>query len=691
MTVSPLLCERWAAKAPANLCLCSDEALFNLCRRSREDAPVFGAALGEMLARWFVGDAATDGQLSLEGEILRWMPDGRLPERLLSARISEASRADVPVLLESVRSLWNSCDGETGRVIGDLVARRLDMLLNRTDGFVPVFDPTDGRSVFVPFRLVPRPANTVAAMDLSGCPVEGWVSAAERVLGREWTMSVAIHQRRDTPSLCGSSFMLPLLVAKLRREGRLPSFAPWQLLFTGSIAPDGSAMPVQTEEKVAGVRARFQKGVRLVAPSDAAFADETRGVDPIPSGLCGDDLLRALRRKVEALSSCGMSRNYALSRLPEFAIEMRHETYGKWDRQIARVDAMLRVLGRHSAPEQHLLLLMLKSAAYCHSGRTEEALRVNRQAQDFARENGLVGEALRLEIEAMVDFQDSQRFDDISRVSEGLWERIRQAELPDEKRLDLLMRYHGTMGQIQMELALLGVDDDAREESRRSVNAALAAANRLGRDGDILQDLNYLGLWFALFDPDAEEFAEIANEAHGLCQGLESDGERIKNEAYLARILLTADYVRWRRSGVVPAGWEAHAELPRGCEDWLPATCFKMKGALLVASGRINEGRDAFRDGERILPFREWWQGTGDDVLFAGSVYAQIRLELLVQAYCSLLSIGDEVSALEYAGHARRLLAMCPDVVVRGRVGELAALIEGASRADPRTFPLLYY
>lgn len=694
MNVTPLTIEGWACRAPENLCICTDGELIELCQRAGCDLSALGAGLGELVVRWLIGDSGGRSSDSLEGRICGLLPQGRFPERLVVAKLKGCPSSEASETLAAVRAQWASSDPE----VGEMISSRLETLLCRTDGFVPVFDSNDGRSVFIPFQLLSRAKSDEGfAIDSAGELIKGWNGPAGQVLaGSEWRMKVHFRQRKDAPCLCETSFMLPLLVARCLRERALPDFVRWQLLFTGSIAPDGCVCPVRTEEKAAGVEARFQKDVRLVSPSDSEFADELRSVDPIRTGICGEDLIDALRCKIEALSTCRMSRDYALSRLPDFDRELRHETLGEWDRQIARVDAMLKVLGRYSAPRQYLQLLMLKSAAYCHSGRTALALQENRRAKEFAEANGLVYEALRLAIEELVEFQDSQRFDEIGELSTSIEERISSAKLSETERHDLRMRFCGTIGQVQMERGLLKLDAAAPNCARRLLNQAMESARELERldrgrhDGDVLQDLNYMHLWHVFFDPASSDLKELAEEMRRNCQGLASDGEKVKNAAYEARQEMLYAYLRWKKSGEVPDDWELLPPPGRGSDSWLMSSFMKMKGALLAASGKGEEAAEAFERGDNALPKRDWWK-SDEDVLSAGGVFAQIRLELLVQAFCSLVAVGLTDKSEGYRRQGLALIEELPNVRKRVGVSGLEALLKHRGVPDPRALPVLYY
>ena len=689
-----LVCGCWAAEAPENFVLLSDDELKRTYSRTGCDRQAAGACLGELVVRWLVGDSDRKDVADIERFLAGEMPGGCIPDELLALRVCPASE-NVPA------RLWEARDGQTldCEVVEPIVRHRVSSLFSGLDGYVPVYSLVDKMASFIPFNLVSRQDGGPSAVDCAGNVIEAWNEAAWQVLGDEWRMEVHYRQRSDAPVLFGRSFMLPLQVALWKRRGDLPAFLPWMMLFTGVIDKNTGVQPVQVEEKRSGVAARYQHDVKLVAPSGEHFADELCGIDALPVGLKDEKLLKAVRDRVETLSTLWMSRgyrDYALRRLPDFDCELRHETLGEWDRQIARIDAMLKVLGRHSATKQYLQLIMLKSAVYCHSGRTALALQENQKAREFAESNGLVYEALRLAIEELVEFQDSQRFDEIGELSGPLEERIASADVTETQRLDLRMRFNGTMGQVQMERGLLGLDAEAENRARELLEQALECAKELERieqgrrGGDVLQDLNYKHLWHVLFRPESPELEELAEEMRQNCQSLASQAESVKNAAYESRQKMLLHYLEWKKSGRVSGNWRLITSPDRGSSSWLKASFMKMKGALLAASGKGEEAKNAFKEGTEALPVCGWWK-LEDDVLSFGGVFAQIRLELLVQAFCSLLAVGLIDAAEDYRRQALTFVEEFPNVRKRAKFQELEDLLRSEVAPDPRALPILYY
>ena len=686
---SPLICNRWAVEAPENLVLLTGDELIRTYRQSGCDRQSAGACLGELVIRWLVGDSDRGEAKAIERFLREVSPDESIPDGLLTLRL-DPSPDKIP------SRIWNDKGDVDQSVVEPMVRERLASLFSSVDGYVPVYSLEDRSAAFVPFHLELAAREGIAAIDASGRVIEAWNAAAGQVLGPKWCMKVHYRQRQDAPALVGRSFMLPLQVALWKHEGKLPAFSPWALLFTGVIEVDRGVLPVQTDEKQRGVEARFQHDVKLVAPSDVDFAEETSGIDAIPAGLVGENLLKAVRARIEALSQSWMSRSYILHRLPDFDFEIRHETLHGWDCQIACADEMMKVLGRISAPKQYLRLLMLKSAAYCHSGRTSQALLTNRQAREFAEANGLVYESLRLAIEELVEFQDSQRFDEILQLANVLDERISSAKVTESENLDLRMRFNGTMGQVQMERGLLGLDSEAIRKAKQLLREAVFCANELeslepGKySGEVLQDVNYLFLWYVLFDPESPDLQECKEEMLTNCRRLESESERIKNSAYESRQLMLMAYLRWKRTGEVSEGWERIPAPARGSESWLAASFWKMKGALLASAGQSAYALAAFDSGNAALPVRDWWKDQ-EDLLSSGGVFAQIRLELLVQAFCSLSALGRNEAAEDYRNQARSLIDELPGVRKRIGFSELEKLLISPEKSDPKTLPVLYY
>lgn len=150
------------------------------------------------------------------------------------------------------------------------------------------------------------------------------------------------------------------------------------------------------------------------------------------------------------------------------------------------------------------------------------------------------------------------------------------------------------------------------------------------------------------------------------------------------------DYLEWKKSGRVSGNWRLIPAPGRGSDSWLTASFMKMKGALLAASGRGEEAEKSFKEGADALPVRDWWK-CEDDSLSFGGVFAQIRLELLVQAFCSLSAVGMTDEADNYRKQAEELIKDFPNVRKRARFNELEDFVKDRTHANPRDLPVLYY
>ena len=174
------------------------------------------------------------------------------------------------------------------------------------------------------------------------------------------------------------------------------------------------------------------------------------------------------------------------------------------------------------------------------------------------------------------------------------------------------------------------------------------------------------------------------------CRSLGSEAECVKNAAYEARQEMLSHYLKWKRTGSVSGDWERILPPGRGSHSWLKASFMKMRGALLAASGRGDEAAKAFKEGADALPMCKWWK-CEDDSLSFGGVFAQIRLELLVQAFCSLSAVGLIDDAEGYRGQALALVEEFPNVRKRAKFQELDDLLKCKEAPDPRALPILYY
>ena len=579
-------------------------------------------------AELFVRDFLNRG--SAEAEINAALPNGELKH--FWRRINEdfLDLRDKTEVLNG--DLWK-CKNDFSRKCHAAVRKRLLSLCIDTDGFIPVFCGKD--AFFIPFHFAEGPAGIE---DLAGDPISSWQAPYTELFGAVFRYKCVVHcdQSPVLPELTGNSLMLPLYLAYLRKIGEI-QYDHLRLLATGSVA-GGRLKAVETVEKAAALEKCFSDAF-LFFPESSQYCSAKHNEVPLPP-LELDQVKEVVQKHVEAAGLFVPTIKYALERLKVLCAE-REINYRSWDLMLRRVKNNSRAILSRRDPRNHLLYLMLESSILCHMGRTREALVLNRKAREFAKKNGFTREQLRLEIEELVELQDEERFADIADVADELRLRIEKFGDPD-----LLMRYCGTMGQAHCYGFLAGIPGFDRRKGReffeQALNYALARPRELENEIDfeknIGQDLNYIFLWYALFEPETAACEDARRDAaeHYRCQCQRCGAAQKGGFRFLNRIKAFSVYRRWLMDGKAPGSGKIPEALEiEDPEDWLAATTGKYVGALQAAAGNTAEAADIFTEYTDVL------SGAKDPIL------RFIQMTILAEAWRSTGEAKYKSEALE--------------------------------------------
>lgn len=495
-------------------------------------------------------------------------------------------------------------------------------------GFIPVYSP-DGSGYLLPFHFTEKkdPENTAPAIyDLDGQIVENWLENYRKIISPIADSDCIIHCRQEFLPfpLSGPSFMLPLYLAAERKFSQgFPQYDRFRLLSTGEISGN-QLIPVKTAEKAAAVRKAFPDAVFLY-PENIEFSTHPSLIRLSCSAEL-PEVMEQICRIIEARSLILPDYRYAMKRLKKIEEETRHDNHNRWDFMLSRLETNAAAINEYRDPELYLLCLMLKSSIFCHMGDTGKALEWNHKAKDFAAKHHFEKQLLRLEVEELIDFQDLEDFDSIQYL-------LRQQNLAGNIELcgddDLRMRFYGSMGQVHAYGYLSGIEDFSKEKSLELFQKAVQCACRLDSDEDIAQDLNYIHLWHAVFDPGspAENKAWLDASNHIRCQLRNKPERQKKNEYFLRRQRAFAFYRTLLRNGSAASDLR-DLRLPAGqADDWLFAVTNKYLGALSAASGDktgaerdFNEALEIFKESKnpilsliRMTILAEAWRSLGDE------------------------------------------------------------------------------
>lgn len=674
---------RQLREKPENLQFASVEQLIAEAGCQRDFPRLRARALAELVTRWFVAPARAS---KMDAELRRLLPESLL------CRLVLLRSETCPRVVDETSPLAEV--GEAERVVEFEIRQRLIRLLNRTDGFIPVFATQNGGFAFLPFQLIEGGAGKVYYAD-GQTEIQEWTSGCSRLLNAEgFSCKVFISPDPAVPTLVGNSLMLPVFLALKRRRNyfkdRGMEFAPWRLLATGAFSANDQLMPVRTEEKVEGCEHVFPDSV-FVYPDDAKV--ETRpGLTPLPLEERPEEILARVSKALEQRGVAVMSLRYVKNRIADVTDEIRYRTTANWRTRIAWIEHLLESVNQERNPSLALAYHMLLAESCCHAGLTKRAMEENALARRLAQETGNVGIGLRLQVELMVNLQDSARLEEGLALATKIEHEL--AGYSGEDRDDLLMRLNGTKGQLLAESALLALPGRNAEDDRQNALVAFKAARQLAwniaeetgspeAEREVAQDMNYVCLWYALFDPESEAaeaaFRDARNHIEKNLARPEFAETKQVNMNHYTRIFAKRVYSSWRNG----SGKISPADCPSfggKVDRWIFAVYARCLGAVLAATGHVDEAAGIFDEAERQLTQDE----CGETVVLG------IRLTLLAQGHASLM--GTRRAEL---GAKCRELALC---IQRDfpYLGEYANLVDWENllkqdQVSPSEVPPTYY
>lgn len=597
---------RIAGDFSENLIFCRDEVLFESARDSDESS-VRAQCLAELFVRAFFSGKT----------IYREFLDSLLPDREFSSFCSHLVPCKNLHREYLNGPLWQPHSDFSGRCLSTV--RQRFLLLAETDGQIPVYVKGFSCGFLIPFDL--QPADQSIVTDLDSRPVADWTAHLAE-------LGINVRVRLHCHSQCGdgvqplefieSSMMLPVWCAWLRRTGTdLPFYNPFRIVFSGAFGTDGRLAPVMTVEKSAKIAESFSDYCFVIpeSPGSNAFG---RNIAQIP---CLDRaaVLENIRSIVDLQEKSTF--RYALGRIQALHDKVHSSQYAEWENLIRSLQNNA-VFDEDENPDEYLLNLMLQSQACCHCGRSYEAADINRKAQDYAMGHGkrFEKQLYRLQIEMLVILVDMENFEQIRTLTPDL-----EKKLYAMNDSDLLMRFHGTMGQIFAYGNLSGLNGFSKEESMRHFKLAKDKAFEINSLQDKRQDLNYLHLWHVLFCPGEQAEKNAFERAFNMLNK-EDDQNYLRNYWYLTRQQTFAAY-RSLLSGQRPEILIPNSLLdfdPSRGIPWTQALSCKYVGALHAAEGQIDEARKCFDVALKFSPDQQ------------ELILKFIRMTILAEAWRSL-------------------------------------------------------
>ncbi len=596
------------------------------------------AAKAELLMRFYMSPPQSEDHGSQVADVLvEWMGNDRLSEFLLKCEIAENTQS-----FDDVYELLGSFDTASFGAKDTAAVSMAFRPYLEADGVIPVFSG-DGGHLF-PFRFTDRTSSSPCVIDGSdaGVHIDEWSQCLEAMpeIGKDVRVECP---QLDGMRFEGDSLMLSLLMAWWRKNGDLPRYRPLRFISTGAFR-GGRLAAVTTDAKESKIRMDV-KGGFLVKPGC--------GKREIPIGLEKDAVLDKMRVLAEETTACESI--YALKRLENFEALVHRENSTDWSTVILCLDNASANLNRHVYPDAFLSMLMLRSTARCHAGRTEDAARLNEEARAFAAgKPKYEAKLLCAEIEGLVIMQDMEEFPLLFDFARGLEARLESYVAKNgetDLALDLRMRYYGTMGQVYAYAALAGVAEGNADKSQALFTAAYDTASELkaraeqyvaSGDGkrellnsidEMAHDANYLLLWKALFSP--RDMEEALERAEGICRSMREfkdlGGENCanKNDGFRHRTHALGLY-RLLLSGATVGEIPDYDELITKGYFWIAATTGKYMAAIAASRRDFGKAHQWF-----VVADKKMIEGRREEKN-DGVVVRVIHMTVLAEAFHSL-------------------------------------------------------
>ena len=470
----------------------------------------------------------------------------------------------------------------------EFFSRRLDATL-RADGFFPLAVGTaHAEAIAVPFCFHDRPGVDHKIRDRGGLPLANWSAAVAR-LEHDYGSSLAADLLVDVglrqADLVGSSFGLPLVLAKERLRGRwVGEFRPLDVLATGSF--EGRHL-AEVGKQRAKADLAYRMGVKLfVSPGGNRDLSQPFA---FPAGFGIEDSLRRIGAELERRNLCSLDFHGASRGLADLK-SMVHRGGIRLDDAEAKRKRYERFFCSHmhpAAPDRLRECRTLEVAIRNHRGQPISSSRTK------ARVWGDPLNYVETKAHLVVNLTDRGELAKAEACGRSLLNWVSSGFRGSaEMKLRCKMLACGVLGgQPLLHRALR--EPGCAAESRQLLEGALECATLLNDPDEIARDLGQLVLWHALHDPEHSEMSfRVAEERiHRLApNSLDS------SLAYLHRARWLGAFREFLSSRLVRRGFRSWPlpEIQLSGTDWLRGTALKYRATLLAAAGETEASAAAF-------------------------------------------------------------------------------------------------
>lgn len=476
------------------------------------------------------------------------------------------------------------------------VGRATDFI--RADGVIAL---TVGRAkpeaLAAPFRFKSHLDAGAKVQDVAGRVLATWSKRIE-LLEQEWEEDFGIQLQVEVPESMtpqGSSFALPVVLAKAMRVGRLPQYESLSVIATGSFV-GGRLRRINRKQAKSALAAHM--GAVFVAPGTGKGSEHIG----IPFDMPLSEVIDFMNVEFATRGFGAMTPRQADNAIRNLQKEI-HE--GR-----TSLSAAARCLKRFSALLDHgasktddgaiLRTHLLYSGIANHTGVPQEAYSESSLAQTSAlklRNHRAYVEAVANKIVALTDLGSLVEAECIARK---LLQWVTDEMVGDDRELLWCeMIATGVLGgQPLLQLALSGTE--CGDDALHLLTRARAIAVELEAASEIARDSAQIVLWHALLRPKETESAY--SEADTLISRLDRAETRV-SRTYLKNARFLGAYRRLLTSGEITEGFRKW-DLPDcrvACDAWPYATALKYRGALYAAAGAENLAHSDFTNGVKRL------------------------------------------------------------------------------------------
>jgi len=463
------------------------------------------------------------------------------------------------------------------------------------DGMVMVVRA--GQAIPVLFNLKPTSSDDeLTVFDSAGQSVGIWSESIKELKSYDisgWSVKLNI-KATDAITFEGQSLDLPILLAILKKEGKLPLFSHLQVCATGGI-DYGRLIGVGDIDKKRLLAS--QLNARLFIYPNAGYFTEDDGA--LCTGIPIQDIHETTNYLVLDRGLGTLSASAATNELKKLNNDVHYGVIPMEEKALNRLSIIEKELRRHKLHKQLIEAKVLRAAIYCHLGRTEESNALTNEILEEAKSNNSQSSCVEALIRQIVNNTDLGDFETASMNIDKLQKQLEETNAFEAlKKYEFLMKLHGSVGQMYMYWALAEDNQAYKEQSLLHLNKAVDYAEKVEDPAEVLLDLNYKHMWHVLFGQEGVE--KSFNFAEGEAMNLIDTRKRNSSIDYLYRQRLYGIYRNYLLTGDIES--IDYPGVRNSCDiTWLKALDLKYKAALIAASGNLSKAKKLFEQAIVVL------------------------------------------------------------------------------------------